>query len=108
MYDTQEALSFLRRGAQADRSVVGVGGRVPVVSVGRSVVRDQRVLGVVVRAIVGTMIDVGLGITSTERFHEILKSRDRREAGASAPANGLFLSQIIYDNTIFLLNGESK
>lgn len=71
-------------------------------------IQADRFLRNMVRAIVGTMIDVGLGITSTERFHEILKSRDRREAGASAPAHGLFLSQIIYVNTIFLVNGESK
>jgi len=71
-------------------------------------IQADRFLRNMVRAIVGTMIDVGLGITSTERFHEILKSRDRKEAGASAPAHGLFLSQIIYDNTIFLVNGESK
>ena len=72
------------------------------------IIQADRFLRNMVRAIVGTMIDVGLGITSIERFHEILKSKDRREAGASAPAHGLFLSRIIYDNTIFLVNGESK
>jgi tRNA pseudouridine38-40 synthase len=71
-------------------------------------IQADRFLRNMVRAIVGTMIDVGLGITSIEEFHDILKSKDRRKAGASAPAHGLFLSKIVYDNAIFLVNDKSK
>jgi tRNA pseudouridine38-40 synthase len=47
------------------------------------------------------MIDVGQGKTSLEEFREILNSGDRRMAGQSAPAHGLFLVEIIYPEEIF-------
>ena len=62
----------------------------------------DRFLRNMVRAIVGTLLDVGFGKTSIEEFHSILKSKNRVNAGASAPAHGLFLSKINYPETIFL------
>ena len=50
-----------------------------------------------VRNIVGTLVDVGLGKTTPERVKEILKSRDRRRAGPNAPARGLYLRHVNYD-----------
>ena len=52
-----------------------------------------------VRNIVGTLVEVGLGRISPDRFREILAACDRREAGATAPACGLFLVQVNYDST---------
>ncbi len=60
----------------------------------------DRFLRNMVRAIVGTLLNVGFGKNSLQDFHEILKSKDRTKAGASAPAHGLFLTKIEYPNTI--------
>ena len=50
-----------------------------------------------VRAIVGTLLWVGRGKTSVERFGEIVRSQDRAQAGPSAPAQGLCLTRVTYD-----------
>jgi tRNA pseudouridine38-40 synthase len=49
-----------------------------------------------VRNIVGTLVDVGLGKILPTEFEQILKSRDRTRAGATAPAHGLFLMEVKY------------
>lgn len=49
-----------------------------------------------VRALVGTMVDVGRGYTPAAEFREILESLDRRRAGMAAPAQGLFLEEVRY------------
>ena len=50
-----------------------------------------------VRNIVGTLVDVGLGKISPEAFAEILISKDRKQAGITAPAHGLFLREVKYE-----------
>ena len=55
-----------------------------------------------VRAIVGTMLDVGISKISLDEFKNIIESKDRSNAGASAPAKGLYLSEILYPNSIYL------
>jgi tRNA pseudouridine38-40 synthase len=49
-----------------------------------------------VRALVGTMVDVGRGFTRVDEFPEILAAKDRRQAGMAAPPHGLFLEEITY------------
>ncbi len=49
-----------------------------------------------VRNIVGTLVDVGLGKITPDQFKEILFSKDRSRAGATAPAQGLFLKEVRY------------
>lgn len=49
-----------------------------------------------VRNIVGTVVEVGLGKISCGRFKEIFASKDRRLAGIKAPAQGLFLMHVKY------------
>lgn len=56
----------------------------------------NRFLRNMVRAIVGTLIDVGLGRVSKEGFREIIESKNRSNAGLSVPAKGLFLTAIKY------------
>lgn len=56
----------------------------------------NRFLRNMVRAIVGTMVDVGLGKISVLDFEEIIKSKNRSNAGLSVPARGLFLTEIKY------------
>lgn len=56
----------------------------------------DRFLHGMVRALVGTMVDVGRGYTSDEDFKDILAKKDRTEAGKAAPAHGLVLESVIY------------
>jgi tRNA pseudouridine38-40 synthase len=49
-----------------------------------------------VRNIVGTLVDVGKKRISPEAFQDILKSKDRNLAGATAPPHGLFLKEVKY------------
>jgi tRNA pseudouridine38-40 synthase len=49
-----------------------------------------------VRNIVGTLVDVGLSKLSTDDFKLILESSDRTNAGATAPAHGLYLMEVKY------------
>ena len=59
----------------------------------------DRFLRNMVRAIVGTLLDIGLGKNSVEFLKEILKSEDRSMAGTSVPAHGLYLTRIEYPKT---------
>jgi tRNA pseudouridine38-40 synthase len=56
----------------------------------------NRFLHGMVRALVGTMVDVGRGHTPEDEFPAILESRDRSRAGIAAPARGLVLEQVLY------------
>ncbi|MEW6675067.1 MAG: tRNA pseudouridine(38-40) synthase TruA [Nitrospirota bacterium] len=49
-----------------------------------------------VRNIAGTLVEIGRGKIPADRIEEILKSHNRRLAGPTAPANGLFLERIVY------------
>jgi tRNA pseudouridine38-40 synthase len=59
-------------------------------------IQANRFLRNMVRAIVGTLVEVGLNKCSLEEFKMILDSKNRSEAGKSVPAQGLYLSQIKY------------
>ena len=59
-------------------------------------VRANRFLHGMVRALVGTMIDVGRGSMSVSAFEEIIAAKDRRKAGMAAPPHGLFLEEVVY------------
>ncbi|WP_400077142.1 tRNA pseudouridine(38-40) synthase TruA [Winogradskyella sp. R77965] len=60
----------------------------------------DRFLRNMVRAIVGTIISIGLGKLNPEDLHNIIASKDRSEAGFSVPAHGLYLVEIVYPDTI--------
>jgi tRNA pseudouridine38-40 synthase len=60
-------------------------------------INANRFLRNMVRAIVGTLIDVGRKKISLKEFEEIILKKNRSSAGFSAPAKGLFLSDIFYD-----------
>jgi tRNA pseudouridine38-40 synthase len=66
----------------------------------------NRFLRNMVRAIVGTLIEVGQKKITLDDFKAIIESRDRNKAGKSVPARGLFLEDIKYSQKIFLPNGE--
>ena len=62
----------------------------------------NRFLRNMVRAIIGTILDVGLYKTSLEELKEIIDKSDRIHAGPSVPAHGLFLTKVEYPENIFL------
>jgi tRNA pseudouridine38-40 synthase len=57
----------------------------------------NRFLRNMVRAIVGTLVNVGLHKITLEDFNKIIKSKNREKAGFSVPAHGLYLTKIEYD-----------
>lgn len=59
-------------------------------------IRANRFLHGMVRALVGSMVDVGRGYTPVETFVAIMKKKDRSEAGMAAPARGLVLESVEY------------
>lgn len=61
----------------------------------------DRFLRNMVRAIVGTLLDVGMGKINPEDIHAILESKDRGEAGVSVPAKGLYLTKVLYPKERF-------
>jgi tRNA pseudouridine38-40 synthase len=63
-------------------------------------IKADRFLRNMVRAIVGTMINIGIGKTSIVQFHDIIKSKDRSQAGASVPGHALYLTKIEYPKAI--------
>lgn len=59
----------------------------------------DRFLRNMVRAIVGTLIEVGENKISIQEFEHIIESQDRQKAGYSVPAKGLFLNRVEYDRS---------
>ena len=60
------------------------------------VITANRFLRNMVRAVVGTLIDVGRGRITIDDFKKIVDSGTRSDAGESVPGNALFLSDIKY------------
>ncbi len=54
-----------------------------------------------IRNIVGTLLEVGRGKLSVDEFSAILRAKDRTKAGVTAPAHGLFLKEVLYDDLLF-------
>jgi len=65
-------------------------------------IEADRFLRNMVRAIVGTLFEVGRGKITTDDFRRIIEAKDRCKAGTSVPAKGLFLVDIHYPDDIFL------
>lgn len=66
------------------------------------VITANRFLRNMVRAVAGTLIDLGRGKISIEEFQQIIESRKRTEAGESMPGNALFLWNIEYPQHPFI------
>lgn len=64
-------------------------------------IQADRFLRNMVRAIVGTLLEVGRGKLTLESFSNIIESKDRGKAGSSAPAHALFLVDVEYPATLF-------
>lgn len=61
-------------------------------------IKADRFLRNMVRAIVGTMIDIGQGKQTVNGLRQIIESKNRCSAGTSVPGNALFLCDIEYNN----------
>ena len=73
------------------------------------IIKSDRFLRNMVRAIVGTMINIGIGKINAEDLHDIIKSKNRSQAGASVPGHALYLTKIEYPKNIkeiFVQNGK--
>ncbi len=62
----------------------------------------DRFLRNMVRAVVGTMVNIGLGKLKPEDMHHIIASKDRGKAGFSVPAHGLYLVEVVYPESFRL------
>ncbi len=63
-------------------------------------IKADRFLRNMVRAIVGTLVDVGKGKITINDFKKIIEVKNRSNAGLSVPAQGLFLSGIKYPEEV--------
>lgn len=80
---------------QAEWTPLGVGQYVFTITA-------DRFLRNMVRAIVGTLFQVGKGRMSVDEFRQVIERQDRSLAGSSAPAHALFLEDITYPEELFL------
>lgn len=64
-------------------------------------IRADRFLRNMVRAVVGTLLEVGRGKLSVEGFRRVIEQKDRCKAGTSVPGNALFLVDISYPEELF-------
>ncbi len=62
----------------------------------------DRFLRNMVRAVVGTLFEVGRGKMTKEQFAEVIAQHNRCAAGDSAPAEGLYLTKVEYPKELFL------
>jgi len=63
----------------------------------------NRFLRGMVRAIVGTLLEVGTGKISIKEFQGIIHGKDRKKAGMNVPPEGLYLMKVKYPNKVYLL-----
>jgi tRNA pseudouridine38-40 synthase len=66
----------------------------------------DRFLRNMVRAIAGTLVDMGRGKINEEELRKIIESKIRSNAGKSMPACGLFLTKVVYPENIFTYNQD--
>lgn len=60
----------------------------------------DRFLRNMVRAVVGTLVQIGSGKIALSELKEIVESKNRSMAGDSAPAHGLYLTKVVYPKVI--------
>ena len=98
LLDVEDFTSFSRLGTDVKTNICKVYEAKWVNERNRLVfsIKADRFLRNMVRAIVGTLLDVGFGKLTIEEFHHIIEQKDRGAAGASVPAKGLFLVDIVY------------
>ena len=68
----------------------------------------DRFLRNMVRAVVGTLIEVGRGKLTLEGFRKVIEAKDRGAAGTSVPGQGLYLVEVTYPEDVFIVKKEGK
>ncbi len=71
-------------------------------------IQADRFLRNMVRAIVGTLLEVGRGKKSVGDFCAVIEAKDRGNAGTSVPADGLYLMDVIYPEAVFRPNNKRQ
>ena len=66
----------------------------------------NRFLRNMVRAIVGTLLEIGEGKRDIAWMHEVITGKSRSQAGKSVPGRGLYLTEILYPETIYKDHGR--
>ena len=84
-----------------DRAAASAGWEESPEGVYRFTIRADRFLRNMVRALVGTLVDVGRGRYDVEEFRSIVESRDLSRASGGAPAEGLYLWDVAYPAGVF-------
>lgn len=65
-------------------------------------IRADRFLRNMVRAIVGTLLEVGRGKLTVDGFRQVIEAKDRGQAGTSVPGHALYLVDIVYPEKLFI------
>ncbi|MBE6282405.1 MAG: tRNA pseudouridine(38-40) synthase TruA [Bacteroides sp.] len=65
-------------------------------------IQSDRFLRNMVRAVVGTLVEVGRGKMTLEGFRQVIEKKDRCSAGSSVPGHALFLVDVGYPEELFL------
>ena len=68
----------------------------------RFVIQADRFLRNMVRAVVGTLLEVGRGKMTVDEFCKVIECRNRCSAGTSVPAHALFLVDVTYPDNIWI------
>lgn len=69
-------------------------------------IQADRFLRNMVRAVVGTLVEVGRGKLSVEGFRQVIENKDRCSAGSSVPGHALFLVDVGYPEEVFFSPSE--
>jgi len=97
--------AFCKTGSDVKTTICDV-RKLEIISFDSSRVRIEisadRYLRNMVRAIVGTLLEVGRGRMTEDDFKEVISSCDRTRAGKSAPGCGLYLSRVMYPTNVFI------
>lgn len=64
-------------------------------------IRADRFLRNMVRAIVGTLLEVGRKKMTIDEFRRVIEAKDRNKAGTSVPGHALFLAEVSYPDKLF-------
>ena len=65
-------------------------------------IKADRFLRDMVRALVGTLIDIGIGKMASDDMRKIIAAKDRSKSGVSVPAHALFLFRVKYPDDIYI------
>ena len=65
-------------------------------------IQADRFLRNMVRAVVGTLVEVGRGKMTVDEFRQVIEKKDRCSAGSSVPGHALFLVDVGYPDSLFL------